>query len=239
MQDPTKPKVLYELAGTPLVGHVLAQARGVASTRTIVIVGYGREKVMEYVRSVEPTAEFAVQQQQLGTGHALQQTTPLLQGFDGTILILYGDVPLLSHETIERLLETHRTSAARATILSAIFEDPTGYGRIVRTADGKHLHAIVEERDASPEIKAIKEMNSGIYVFDATTLFSFLHKLESNNNQAEYYLTDVFGMIVKTYGDSSVALCVTEHPTEVSGVNTKDQLTALESYYLSVNATPR
>lgn len=234
MQDPTKPKVLYELAGTPLVGHVLAQAQGVDSSRTIVIVGFGRDKVINYVKSVAPQAEFAVQDQQLGTGHALQQTTPLLEGFDGNILILYGDVPLLSSETIANLLATHQSTGARATILSAIFEDPTGYGRIVRTGDGKHLKAIVEHRDASEEILKIQEINSGIYVFDAKTLFSFLHKLETNNNQAEYYLTDVFKMIVDAYGDASVALSVTPNAIEVSGVNTKDQLGALEEYYLSM-----
>jgi bifunctional UDP-N-acetylglucosamine pyrophosphorylase / glucosamine-1-phosphate N-acetyltransferase len=237
MQDPTKPKVLYELAGTPLIGHVLAQAKSVESSRTIVIVGFGRDKVIEYVKSVSPQSEFAVQDQQLGTGHALQQTTSVLEGFDGNILILYGDVPLLTNETIANLLDAHRSAGARATILSAIFDDPTGYGRIVRTDDGKHLKAIVEHRDASTEILAIREINSGIYVFDAKTLFAFLHKLETNNNQAEYYLTDVFKMIVEAYGEDSVALSVTQNPIEVSGVNTKDQLAALEEYYLSVKET--
>ena len=118
-------------------------------------------------------------------------------------------------------------------ILTAIFDDPTGYGRIVRTSDGKHLKAIVEERDASAEIKAIKEMNSGIYVFDAKTVIEFLDKLRTNNDQGEYYLTDVFAMITAAYGDDSVGLFVTDLPIEVSGVNTKEQLMELERYYLS------
>ena len=237
MQDPTKPKVLYELAGKPLVGHVLDLAQAVGSSRIITIVGFGREKVMEYVSSVAPNSEFAIQDKQLGTGHALQQTTELLNGYDGTMLILYGDVPLLRQETITKLLETHRKEGARATVLSAIYEDPTGYGRIVRTADGKHLDSIVEERDASAEIKAIKEMNSGIYVFDSKVLFSFLDLLQANNNQAEYYLTDVFAMIVNKFGEDSVSIFTTDLPIEVSGVNTKDQLSELERYYLeSVSA---
>jgi bifunctional UDP-N-acetylglucosamine pyrophosphorylase/glucosamine-1-phosphate N-acetyltransferase len=233
MQDPTKPKVLYELAGKPLVGYVLDLAAGAASSRTVAIVGFGREHVMEYVTSIAAGTEFAIQDKQLGTGHALQQTTPLLNDFDGDILILYGDVPLLRQETVQSLIAAHRNSGARATILTAIFEDPTGYGRIIRTSDAKHLKAIVEERDASPEIKAIKEMNSGIYVFDAKTVFEFLDQLRTNNDQGEYYLTDVFAMITAKYGDDSVGLYVTDLPIEVSGVNTKDQLSELEGYYLN------
>jgi UDP-N-acetylglucosamine diphosphorylase/glucosamine-1-phosphate N-acetyltransferase len=232
MQDPTKPKVLYELAGKPLVGHVLELAKSVDSERTIVIIGYGREKVKEYIESISPSTEYAVQEPLLGTGHALQQTTPLLNNFDGNILVLYGDVPLLQKETIEKLLASHIDSGARASILTAIFDSPAGYGRIVRSIDNKHLQAIVEDRDASPEVKLIKEINSGIYVFDAKTLFQFLDKLKTDNDQKEYYLTDVFSMIVAAYGDSSVALSVAELPIEVSGVNTKDQLSALEEYYL-------
>lgn len=238
MQDPNKPKVLYPLASIPLVGHVLRQAQSVNSSRTIVIVGFGREAVVEYVNGVEPNGEFAIQEQQLGTGHALQQTTDLLRDFDGDVLILYGDVPLLSTKTIENLLAEHRSSGAKATILTAIFEDPTGYGRIVRTQDAKHLRAIIEHRDASAEELQIKEMNSGIYVFDAKTLFSFLDKLQTNNNQAEYYLTDVFKMIVQFYGEDAVALYVTDDPVEVSGINTKDQLLALETFYYSEKGRP-
>ncbi len=232
MQDPTKPKVLYPLADKPLVGHVLEIAKAVGSSRTIAIIGFGREQVREYISDIAPSAEFAVQDQQLGTGHALQQIIPLLSDFDGNLLILYGDVPLLTKQSVRKLLDHHISQHARATILTALFEDPTGYGRIVRTSDGKHLSAIVEERDASEEIKLIKEMNSGIYVFDAKTLLEFLDKLTTNNNQKEYYLTDVFSMINLAYGENSVALSICQNPIEVSGVNTKDQLSELERYYL-------
>jgi len=232
MQDPTKPKVLYELAGIPLIGHVLRLARNVGSERTIVIVGFGKEQVIEYISPHYSTVEFVPQAQQLGTGHAMQQTAELLEYYEGDILVLYGDVPLLSDLTINELLEVHRNSEAKATVLSAVYDDPTGYGRIIRFHDKKHLVKIIEERDASPEIKKIKEMNSGIYVFQAEYLYPALAKLEPNNDQKEYYLTDVFAQLIKEYGMSSVAIHRTLDPVEVSGVNTKEQLQDLESIYL-------
>lgn len=232
MQDPTKPKVLYEIAGIPLIGHVLKLAHEVGSERTIVIVGFGKDKVVKYVSSVFPNAEYAVQSEQKGTGHAMQQTAALLQNYQGDILVLYGDVPLLSNSTVTSLLNVHRNSGAKATVLSAIFEDPTGYGRIVRSEDGKHLKAIIEDRDASPEVKAIKEMNSGIYVFQAEYLYPILEKLKPDNDQNEYYLTDVFRILIEEFGNSSVAISITQTPIEVAGINTKDQLNELEIEYL-------
>ncbi len=232
MQDPTKPKVLYEIAGVPLIGHVLKLAQSVGSEHTIVIVGFGREKVMEYISSNFPKAEFVIQAELHGTGHAMQQTASLLENYKGDILSLYGDVPLLSESTARQLLETHRNSGAKATVLSAIYEDPTGYGRIVRSEDDKHLKSIIEERDASPEIKKIKEMNSGIYVFRSESLYPALAKLKPNNDQKEYYLTDVFGLLIEEYGSDLVAISQTKNPIEVSGVNTKEQLMELEREFL-------
>ena len=228
MQDPTKPKVLYEIAGVPLIGHVLHLSEKVGSERTIVIVGFGKDKVMDYISSINPNSEFAIQAEQLGTGHALQQTGPLLENYRGDILVLYGDVPLLSKETVQNLLVTHTTSQAKATVLSAIYEDPTGYGRIVRSEDGKHLKEIIEERDASPEVKKIKEMNSGIYVFQAESLYPLLIKLQPNNQQKEYYLTDVFALLLEKFGSDAVSIYQTKKADEVSGINTKEQLQALE-----------
>lgn len=232
MQDPSKPKVLYALAGKPLVGHVLDLAKKVESSRTVVIVGFGKEKVIDEINSHYSGIEFAVQSEQLGTGHAMQQTADALNGFEGDILVLYGDVPLLTSSSVAGLLKAHRNSNAKATVLTAIFDDPTGYGRIVRTSDGKHLDRIVEERDASPEIKAIKEMNSGIYVFRAEELYPALAKLQPNNDQKEYYLTDVFRILIEQFGENAVALSTTNDPIEVSGVNTKEQLGELEAEYL-------
>lgn len=232
MQDPTKPKVLYEIAGIPLVGHVLQLAKGIGSERTIVIVGFGKEKVIEYASSSFPETEFAVQAEQLGTGHAMQQTANLLENYSGDILVLYGDVPLLSASTVQNLLEVHENSGALATVLSAIFEDPAGYGRIVRTHDEKYLEAIIEDRDANPEVKAIKEINSGIYVFQAKYLYPTLSQLKADNNQKEYYLTDVFKILIAEFGSSSVAISQTLNSIEVSGINTKEQLLELEKIYL-------
>ena len=232
MQDPTKPKVLYEIAGIPHVGHVLQLAKGIGSERTIVIVGFGKEKVIDYASSSYPETEFAIQAEQLGTGHAMQQTANLLENYSGDILVLYGDVPLLSGSTVKNLLEVHENSGALATVLSAVFENPTGYGRIVRTHDEKYLEAIIEDRDANPEIKAIKEINSGIYVFQAKYLYPALSRLKTDNNQGEYYLTDVFKILIEEFGSSSVAISQTSDPIEVSGINTKDQLQELEKIYL-------
>ncbi|MFI5263899.1 MAG: sugar phosphate nucleotidyltransferase, partial [Candidatus Kapaibacterium sp.] len=204
----------------------------------IVIVGFGREKVMEYISSIAPGSEFVVQAEQHGTGHAMQQTSSLLENYKGDILVLYGDVPLLSENAVKQLLQVHRNSGAKATVLSAIYEDPTGYGRIVRSEDEKHLKAIIEERDANPEIKKIKEMNSGIYVFQAEYLYPALAKLQPNNDQKEYYLTDVFSSLIQEFGPASVAISQTKNPVEVSGVNTKDQLQELERVFLA-NSGPK
>jgi len=236
MQDPSKPKVLYEIAGIPLIGHVLNLAKRVRSERTIVIVGFGKEEVARYILSAYPETEFIIQAEQCGTGHAMQQTSPLLENYSGDVLVLYGDVPLLSENTVKSLLEVHKRSGALATVLSAVFEDPTGYGRIVRSDDAKNLKAIVEERDASPEIKNIKEINSGIYVFKAQHLYPVLAKLTPNNNQGEYYLTDVFGILICEFGAESVSISQTADSVEVSGVNTKDQLLELEQAYLAIHS---
>jgi UDP-N-acetylglucosamine diphosphorylase/glucosamine-1-phosphate N-acetyltransferase len=236
MQDPTKPKVLYEIAGKPLVGHVLDLANKIHPARKVVIIGFGKEKVRDYIDSNYEGVDFAVQEDQHGTGHAMMQTATHLADFDGDILVLYGDVPLLTEKTTSKLIETHRSTNAKATVLSSTLDDPTGYGRIVRTADGKHLERIVEERDASPEIRQIKEWNSGIYVFDAATLYPILQELEPNNDQGEYYLTDVFSLLTAQFGPASVSVVRTDDAIEVAGINTKDQLSALEAEYYTRQA---
>lgn len=239
MQDPTKPKVLYEIAAKPLVGHVLDLANKVHSTKQVIIIGFGRDQVKAYIESNYAGVEFAIQDKQLGTGHAMMQTATNFADYDGDILVLYGDVPLLSEATTSRLVQEHRISNAKATVLSSVLDDPTGYGRIVRTADGKYLEKIVEERDASHEIRQIKEWNSGIYVFDAKTLYPILKQLEPNNDQGEYYLTDVFGILISSFGKDAVSIVMTTDATEVAGINTKDQLAALEAEYFTRNAVSR
>jgi UDP-N-acetylglucosamine diphosphorylase/glucosamine-1-phosphate N-acetyltransferase len=230
MQDPTKAKVLYPLAGTPLLGHVLNLCKKIGAERTVVIIGYGREQVAEYLASDFPGVQTAVQSEQLGTGHAVKQTEHALRDFEGDILVLSGDVPLLTEATIRDLIATHQSSHALATVLAVTMPDPTGYGRIVRN-EGGNLEKIVEHKDADDAIRAIREINSGIYLFDARTLFSVLPRVDRKNAQGEYYLTDVFALIISEHGPASVAVAVTNDPVEVSGVNTKDQLNELEEQY--------
>lgn len=228
MQDPSKPKVLYELSGKPLVGHVLSLAKAVGADKCVAIVGFGREQVKEYISANFPLTEFAVQGELLGTGHAVMQTEPLLKDFDGDILVLYGDVPLTTQETIQTLIDTHKKLNAKATVLTTVLPDAFGYGRIVRTPDGKFLDKIVEERDSDEATKKIKEMNSGICIIGAGDLFSSLKEIHPHNDQKEYYLTDVFAILGDKYGKNAVALVTTNDPAEVAGVNTKEQLAELE-----------
>lgn len=239
MQDPTKAKVLYDLAGTPLLGHVLHLCRKLQADRTVVIIGFGRDQVLTYLNATFPEVETAVQEQQLGTGHAVQQTASVLDGFDGDLLVLSGDVPLLSQETARSLIQQHQQSNALATVLSVVMPNPFGYGRIVRTDNGNALARIVEEKDATDEIRQINEINSGIYVFDCKTLFSLLNELRNDNVQREYYLTDIFGLIVSKFGSDRVSITTTSNTAEVSGVNTKAQLQELEEVYLSREASVR
>jgi len=217
------PKVLHPLAGLPIIEYVIRTARSLQAAGTIVVVGYGGDRVRE-VLSAHPDLEFALQSPQLGTGHAVQQTESLLKGKRGSLLLLYGDVPLLQAATLSRLLEHHRATRAMATLLTAEFEDPYGYGRIVRDTSGR-LTRIVEERDASLEERNIREINSGIYVLDLGPLFGALANLGADNSQGEYYLTDLVAMYRKR--DLRVETVLVDDPAELRGVNTRVDLAEL------------
>lgn len=237
MQDPAKPKVLYEIAGLPLIGHVLRLCASLRAQVTVCIIGYGREQVSAYVAASFPDVKFAVQAEQLGTGHAIMQAEQQLAGFEGDVLILSGDVPLLSKATVAELLAQHRERRAIATVLAVTMQNPTGYGRIVRNDVGD-LDRIVEEKDATDEERQIREINSGIYVFDARALRDVLPRIGRKNAQGEYYLTDAFQLLKEEYGAGSLAVMVTNDPVEVSGINTKQQLEALEAEYLRRRSQP-
>lgn len=232
MQDPTKPKVLYPLAEKPLVSYVISLCQQLGCDRTIAIIGYGRDQVQSYLQEAFPFVETAIQDQQLGTGHAVQQAEASLNGFEGDILVLSGDVPLLTIETARNLITQHKTSNALATVLTVDLENPHGYGRIVRSG-GSTLEKIVEEKDATDDIRKLREINSGIYVFNAQALFPALSGLSNQNAQGEYYLTDVFASIIAEHGSDRVAVYKGTDPIEVSGVNTKDQLLELEAEFLA------
>ncbi len=217
------PKVLHKVLGETMVARVVRTAEEVGSTKNVVVIGHKKELVEEELAG--KNVDFAVQAEQLGTGHAVMMAETALKDFDGDVLILAGDVPLLRTSTLNKLMETHRSTNADATVLSAIFEDPHGYGRIVRTPEGDYSHG-VEEKDADEEIKKIKEINSGIYVFKADLLFHYLTFIGTDNAQGEYYLTDVLPMMRKD--NKKVALQVADDPDEIQGVNTVDQLKEVE-----------
>jgi UDP-N-acetylglucosamine pyrophosphorylase len=225
MKDPSKPKVMFEVNGKPMVEHVVELAQSLGAERIITIVGFQREALYSHLENVAPMVEFAVQDPQLGTGHAVMQAEPFLRRYEGDVLVLSGDVPILSAKTILNLIEHHRDNNAAGTILTAMMDDPTGYGRILRSKSG-YVIGIVEHKDASEEQKKIKEINSGIYLFDSRYLFSSLQHINPHNAQNEYYLPDVFSHFWRQ--KLVVAAMATEDANEIRGVNTLEQLEEAE-----------
>ncbi|MCF7832750.1 MAG: NTP transferase domain-containing protein [Candidatus Marinimicrobia bacterium] len=217
------PKVLHKVLGKTMVARVVAEAEEAGSSRTVVVIGHKKELVEQELEGKKVI--FTVQAEQLGTGHAVMMAEPALKDFSGDVLILAGDVPLLTTKTLRKLVKTHRKQEADATVLSAIFDDPHGYGRIIRTPEGNYSHS-VEEKDADDEIRKIKEINSGIYLFKSELLFHYLRFIGTDNVQGEYYLTDVLPMMRKD--NLKIALQVADDPDEIQGVNTVDQLREAE-----------
>jgi len=213
------PKVLHAPGELPLIEHVLRTADRITPASILIVVGHGAGTVQDALKS-RPGLRFALQEPQLGTGHALLQAESALQDTAGTIVLLSGDVPLLRAETLQALVRRHEETRAAATVLTAVVDDPHGYGRIVRH-DGR-ITAIVEHKDASAEERDIREINSGIYAFDLAPLFGALGQIGSSNAQGEYYLPD----LVKIYrarglGVESVTL---EDTREIMGVNSRKEL---------------
>lgn len=221
MKDPSRAKVMFEILGHPMIHYVVDLAYEMRMDRIITIVGWQKELVTEFLRGEHPGVEVAVQQEQKGTGHAVMQTESLLRDFDGDVVVLSGDVPLLQASSMNALIDHHHKTRAIASILTAEFSDPTGYGRIVRNDDGS-VERIVEHKDASDAEKKICEINSGIYVFDRAPLFEALSKITPANVQNEYYLTDVFRIFSGSHRPVSALLA--EQPDEIHGVNTFEQL---------------
>jgi len=218
-----QPKVLHPLAGRPLIEHVLRTVDELSAASTILVVGHGAEEVTTALSSW-PTLQFVVQSPQLGTGHALLQTRSALTGKTGTVLLLYADVPLLQSGTLARLIDAHQSARAAATVLTAELDDPYGYGRIVRDRSGKIVR-IVEERDASGEERAIREINSGIYTFALAPLFEALDGLAADNAQGEYYLTDLVSIYRRR--NQRVETLLIGAPDEIRGVNSRVDLAEL------------
>jgi UDP-N-acetylglucosamine diphosphorylase/glucosamine-1-phosphate N-acetyltransferase len=221
MKNPEMAKVMHEIEGKPMVEYVVDLATKLQAQRILLIVGWQKESVMAHIAGVFPAVEFAEQNDQKGTGHAIMQTTAQLKEFAGDVLVLSGDVPLLTEKTARALLGYHRASGATATILTAELADPTGYGRIVRNSDDS-VQKIVEHKDASKKELAITEINSGIYLFEKEKLFACLQELKPNNAQGEYYLTDVFESFWKNKWLVSAVKVI--DAIEVMGINDLAQL---------------
>ncbi len=216
------PKVLHPLCGRPMIQYVVDTARAIGADTIVLIVGYQHELVERQFKSAG--VRFALQQPQLGTGHAVLCALPQLEDVQGSVLILSGDVPLIKAETLKRLWHRHREKDAAATVLTARASEPQGYGRILRHSSG-HLAAIIEERDASDEIRAIDEINSGIYLFELSHLRRILPLIGQANDQGEFYLTDA----VRLLSDEGRIVAAMEGEfSEIIGINTLAELHALE-----------
>lgn len=208
-------KVLHQVCGRTMVEHVLGQLKKAKIDNIVTVVGYGAESVKH---TIGDRSAFALQKQQLGTGHAVMQTEDLLGGQEGETLVVSGDTPLFRAETFNKLLEYHRQRHAAATILTSTAPDPTGYGRIIRNDVGI-VERIVEEKDASAQEKEIHEINTGVYCFDNQKLFKALHQINNDNAQGEYYLTDVIA-ILKQAGEIVTAYKMDDFE-ESMGVNNR------------------
>ena len=217
------PKVLHKVGGAPMVEHVLRAAKTAGAVRTIVVVGFGSEKVTEFIGG---RAKVVLQAEQLGTGHAVLQAEKALAGTKGTALILCGDTPLLDGEELKKFCTAHKQSGAAVSVLTAKTPEPFGYGRIVRDKAG-NVESIVEEKDATAEQKAITEINTGIYCVEYPLAFELLHTISQNNAQGEYYLTDILTKCREN--GKKIAGILTEDFPMVMGINSRKQLAAAES----------
>ncbi|MBQ6745153.1 MAG: bifunctional UDP-N-acetylglucosamine diphosphorylase/glucosamine-1-phosphate N-acetyltransferase GlmU [Acidaminococcaceae bacterium] len=217
------PKVLHKVGGHPMLEHVMDAAEAAGCRDNVVVIGHGAELVRELVGD---RARIALQAEQLGTGHAVLQAADTLKDFTGTVMILCGDTPLLEAEELEKFYAEHVKSGAAATVMSALMDDPFGYGRILRDANGD-VAGIVEQKDASEEQKQIKEINTGNYCVEAPLLFEVLRTLGNDNAQGEYYLTDVLAKL-RAMG-KKVGGVITVDSEMIMGVNSRRQLAEAES----------
>ena len=213
-------KVLHPAAGQPMIDYSVTAARAVGATPVVLVVGHQAEAVQGHYHGAKDI-RCVLQEEQLGTGHAVACAREVLAGFSGTVLVLCGDTPLLRAETLKRLIDFHQAQGAAVTILTATLDDPYGYGRIVRDDRGAVLR-IVEQKDADPEEQDIREINSGIYCMDAAFLFGNIDSVGSDNAQKEFYLTDLVAVAVRK-GLACQALC-SDDAEEIMGVNDRSQL---------------
>ncbi len=219
------PKVLHPVGGTPMLLHVLRAAQAVAAQRVVVVLGHGHEQVEPIL---PPGVQVALQERQLGTGHALLCAARHI--LPGPLLVLCGDTPLLKGETLLALVETHRRAKAEATLLTMELADPAGYGRVLRAADGS-VAAVVEHRDAGPRERAVREVNSGVYVLTAPLALDLLRMVGTDNEQGEVYLTDVIALLRER--GHRIAAYQAADPDELRGVNSPEELIEAEKLWLA------
>lgn len=220
------PKVMRLARGEPLLHYVLQALSFIAPQDTVIVVGYQKEKVMEHF----PAYCFAEQTEQLGTGHAVRAAFDALRDFDGDVLICCGDMPLIRKRTYEALVDSHRESGCLCTMLTGTSDLDLPYGRIERDGEGNFLR-IVEQKDCSAEQLSIRELNAGVYVFDAKALWSALTRLKNDNASGEYYLTDVPDLLRQD--GAALGVCTLELGNEIIGVNTPEQLAEVEDALLN------
>ncbi len=219
------PKVLYPVAGKPMVWWVVKACQAAGVARCIIVIGYEGQQVRDALKD-ETGCHFVEQTEQLGTGHATQMAAPLFENRPASdVFVLAGDGPLIREATLSQLLDVHRKSSAASTLATAILDDPTGYGRVIRESDGS-LSAIIEHKDATPAQLACKEVNPSYYLFRSDELFSTLDKVRPNNSQGEYYLTDVPGMLKREGKTVKVVDAVPQE--DVHSVNNPDQLALVD-----------
>jgi bifunctional UDP-N-acetylglucosamine pyrophosphorylase/glucosamine-1-phosphate N-acetyltransferase len=219
-------KILHPLAGRPMLAYILDLALSFDPQRIAVVIGYQAETVKKAFKKASTPWTWSIQSEQKGTADAVLSAKPVLKDFAGTLLILYGDVPLLKRSTVDMLIQAHHNGGTPVTILTAILNDPTGYGRIVRD-ESKAITSIVEELDASSAERTIREINTGIYCMSAPTLFEALSAVDANNVKKEYYLTDVIRFCVeKGY---RVGWHETQEPELTLGINTRRDLAMAEA----------
>ena len=216
------PKVLHQLNNKTMIEHVIDKTLEINPDKLVVVVGYKSQLIKNQLTHYD--IEYVEQLQQLGTGHAIMQCHNTLNNFEGNTLILSGDVPLITKETLCDLYDSHIENHSTGTVLSALVKNPAGYGRVIR--DKKTFISIVEEKDANRNQKKINEINTGIYIFNNQILFENINKIQNNNNQAEYYLPDVLPIMLKN--NNKITVFKTSNELEIKGINTIEQLHDLE-----------